>query len=410
MASKWFSKFLGFLFHYETVRIVDIKNRKVGVAFRLIQLFVLAYIIGYVILYKKGYQETDSAISTIETKLKGSTFVDFGDSSGLLNGIQVFDPSDYVIPPQEPNTFFVMTNMIITPNQTQGRCLENIEHKSNWCDTDADCQPAYQMAAHGNGVRTGLCVQSREDSSIKVCEIYGWCPVEIDYKPMSVRGIDSSTVPLLDAAKDFTVLIQNEVSFPLFDIQLRNIMGYKNIDSFKHCRYNKDTSPLCPIFKLGDIVEYCGDNFTAVGYRGGIYGIHINWDCDFDKNPDTCAPSYNFERLDKAGSLLSRGYNFRYSTYHVINNKRYRTLTKAFGLRFHVLVHSKGGRFSIVPLFLNFGAGIALMVVADIVADFIVTYCLKRRHEYMERKIDTIDDDSHDSDGCEEMEALLLDE
>lgn len=34
------------------------------------------------------------------------------------------------------------------------------------------------------GVRTGECVKSDRNSSINVCEIYGWCPTEIDELPM----------------------------------------------------------------------------------------------------------------------------------------------------------------------------------------------------------------------------------
>ena len=68
------NSFLDAVCHYKTPKVVDIKNRKVGVAYRFIQLFVLIYIIGYVIIYKKGYQVTEVAISTVTTKLKGNVF------------------------------------------------------------------------------------------------------------------------------------------------------------------------------------------------------------------------------------------------------------------------------------------------------------------------------------------------
>ena len=55
----------------------------------------------YAIIYEKGYQETDKAIVTTTTKVKGTTFVDFGKfNSSLFNGVQIYDPEDYVIPPQ----------------------------------------------------------------------------------------------------------------------------------------------------------------------------------------------------------------------------------------------------------------------------------------------------------------------
>ena len=38
-----------------------------------------------------------------------------------------------------------------------------------------------------SGVKTGKCVnttQAQDDPNQKVCEIYAWCPVEIDVTPM----------------------------------------------------------------------------------------------------------------------------------------------------------------------------------------------------------------------------------
>ena len=38
------------------------------------------------------------------------------------------------------------------------------------------------------GVRTGKCVKSDQNKSINVCEIYAWCPVELDKLPMPGHG------------------------------------------------------------------------------------------------------------------------------------------------------------------------------------------------------------------------------
>ena len=52
----------------------------------------------YVIIYEKGYQATDKAIVSTITKVKGTTFVDFGKfNSTLFNGVRIYDPEDYVI-------------------------------------------------------------------------------------------------------------------------------------------------------------------------------------------------------------------------------------------------------------------------------------------------------------------------
>ncbi len=38
---------------------------------------------------------------------------------------RVWDVTDYVIPPSENEAFFVTTNVILTPNQTLGKCPED---------------------------------------------------------------------------------------------------------------------------------------------------------------------------------------------------------------------------------------------------------------------------------------------
>ena len=42
---------------------------------------------------------------------------------------RIWDESDYVIPPAENSAFFVMTNVVLTPNQTRSNCPE--DHREN---------------------------------------------------------------------------------------------------------------------------------------------------------------------------------------------------------------------------------------------------------------------------------------
>ncbi|XP_065664262.1 P2X purinoceptor 4 isoform X3 [Hydra vulgaris] len=394
MANDCCKNFSKILFHYETVKIVDIKNKKVGALYRFIQLIILAYVIGYVIVYKKGYQDFDNAISTVTTKLKGTSYVNYNNvASPFHENIEVYDPADYVVPPQENNAFFVMTNMIITPNQTRSRCPEDPKFSENKCQTDKDCLPALKPIKNGNGVRTGRCVLSdRPNISYRVCEIYGWCPTETDILPMPGYNF-SASVPLLDDAKEFTVLLKNEIIFPKFKVQRRNIVK-NNISSYlKTCFHNHETDPLCPIFKIKDVIQECNDDFEQVAYLGAVYGILVNWDCNLDLSLDKCTPTYSTRRLDDPDAPISPGFNFRFANYYVVNNKQYRTLYKAYGLKFEIIVTGKAGKFSVIPLFTNLGAGLALLGIAVVWCDFIVMYLLKKRFIYKEYKYQKIDDD-----------------
>ena len=50
------------LLAYKTVKVVQIKNWKLGLIHYLLMLAIVGYVIGWVIVYKKGYQGESSLI------------------------------------------------------------------------------------------------------------------------------------------------------------------------------------------------------------------------------------------------------------------------------------------------------------------------------------------------------------
>ena len=115
--------------------------------------------------------------------------------------------------------------------------------------------------------------------------------------------------PLIPGAENYTVLIKNSVSFSRFgeDKYHKNNMPNGICIYKKH----KPSTHLCPIFKLGDIVELAGGNFSKIAIKGGVISIQITWNCDLDWNFDEyCLPKYNFRVLDNTG------WNFRHAHYH----------------------------------------------------------------------------------------------
>lgn len=59
----------------------------------------LPHLSRYVCVLKRGYQDTDSVISSVTTKVKGIALTNTSDL-----GLRVWDVADYVIPPQVPPT------------------------------------------------------------------------------------------------------------------------------------------------------------------------------------------------------------------------------------------------------------------------------------------------------------------
>ncbi|XP_051887846.1 P2X purinoceptor 4a isoform X2 [Pristis pectinata] len=362
----------GFL-AYDTPRIVLIQNRIVGVVNRLVQLIILAYVVGWVFMWERGYQEFDSPIASVTTKMKGIAFT---NSTGF--GEHLWDAADYVIPPQQESAFFVMTNLILTENQVQGRCPE-LPSKTSRCKSDSDCATGYHDP-HSNGILTGIC-----NKHVNTCEIYGWCPVEND-----------TVIPkpaILGEAEKFTVLIKNSITFPKFQFSKRNILETTNASYLKVCRFHPKFHPFCPIFCLGDMVREAGEDFQKLSIQGGVMGILIEWNCDLDQSATKCIPKYTFQRLDKNFGTLSPGYNFRFAKYYItVNGTKTRTLYKAYGIRFIIKVFGQAGKFNIIPTMLNIGSGLALLGTATIVCDIIVLYFLKKKSYYKEKKYKYVKD------------------
>ncbi|ELK03723.1 P2X purinoceptor 1 [Pteropus alecto] len=372
MARRLQDELTAFFFEYDTPRMVLVRNKKVGVIFRLIQLVVLVYVVGWVFVYEKGYQSSSGLISSVSVKLKGLAMTQF---PGL--GPQVWDVADYVFPAQGDSSFVVMTNFIATPQQAQGYCAENPE--GGTCKNDSGCTPG-KAERKAQGIRTGKCVAF--NNTVRTCEIFGWCPVEVDD-----------------------------------DIPRRNLVEEVNATYMKTCLYHKTSHPLCPVFNLGYVVQQSGQNFSTLAEKGGVVGITIDWNCDLDWNVRHCKPIYEFHGLYEEKNL-SQGFNFRclsdlyqctlpwdpvgfpiprtlwakFARHFVENRTNHRHLFKVFGIRFDILVDGKAGKFDIIPTMTTIGSGIGIFGVATVLCDLLLLHILPKRHYYKQKKFKYAED------------------
>ncbi|XP_075282581.1 P2X purinoceptor 3 isoform X2 [Opisthocomus hoazin] len=303
---------------YETAKSVVVKSWVVGAVNRAVQLLILAYFVGWVFLHEKAYQVRDTAIeSSVVTKVKG-----IGRYAG-----RVLDTADYVTPPQGTAVFVVVTKQILTEQQAQGLCPES--EAAFRCRADRDCRG--KGPATGSGELTGRCVPY--NGSARACEIRGWCPPEVD-------TVDA---PVMLEAENFTVFIKNSIRFPLFGFEKANLPPPGSGAGLARCRFHPERQPLCPILRLGDVARLAGQDFPALAATGGVLGIKIGWVCDLDRAWERCLPRYSFTRLDGLARAPAPGYNFRHARYYRWpDGTERRTLTKAFGIRFDVLVYGTG--------------------------------------------------------------------
>ncbi|RNA03742.1 P2X purinoceptor 4, partial [Brachionus plicatilis] len=133
IVKKFFSSIFFGYFSYTTVREAKIHNFLIAFIFRILQLLIFIYIIGWDIIKNKSYQATDSVSSTVTSKVKGLGYVKYPDRLRTLDpeflhrsqfNYRIFDTADYIVPPNEYNSVFLMTNFVETI-QTQSLCSED---------------------------------------------------------------------------------------------------------------------------------------------------------------------------------------------------------------------------------------------------------------------------------------------
>ncbi|XP_066433028.1 P2X purinoceptor 1 isoform X2 [Eleutherodactylus coqui] len=366
MGHKFKKEISDFFFEYDTPRMVLVRDKKVGLTFRLIQFGVLCYIVGWVFLYEKGYQAVDDIISSVSVKMKGIAITNVPTM-----GTEIWDVADYVFPPQGDSSFVVMTNFIITPEQQMRNCNELPEVAP--CKTNDDCKAMSTRLTQG--VLTGKCLPINNEMGS--CEVYAWCPVEND-------NIVPSP-PLLLQAENFTLFIKNSITFPRHKVNRQNLVESVTSSYLRNCSYHKEKDPLCPVFRLGYIAEQTGQIFSNIAQKGGTIGIVIDWHCDLDWPLKHCKPTYHFHGLHDDNSV-SKGFNFRHARYYKEDGIKKRTLFKVFGIRFDILVNGKGGKFDIIPTMTTIGSGIGIFGVATIVCDLMLLHVLPKRNYYKEKK------------------------
>ncbi|KAI2668306.1 P2X purinoceptor 3 [Labeo rohita] len=324
-------------FTYETTKSVVVKSWTIGIINRVVQLLIITYFIGWVFLYEKAYQVRDTAI----------------ESSVMTKGASVF---------------CVITKLITTENQVQGHCPES-ELKFK-CDSDSTCKKLMLKPSSN-----------------------GWCPAEID---------EIQPNPMMEV-ENFTIFIKNSIRFPRFNFTKGNFLPNINSTYIKKCNFDFESNMYCPIFKVGDVIRFAQQDFTTLAKKsislsfsqGGVIGIKIAWVCDLDKADDECKPAYSFTRLDAMSekTTVSPGYNFRYAKYFKMENgTEYRTLLKAYAIRFDVLVNGDAGKFDMIPTLINMVAAFTSVGVGTVLCDIILLNFLKGADQYKAKKFEEVSD------------------
>jgi len=281
--------------------------------------------------------------------VKGSAYQNF---SGTVN---IFDAQDAVVPPLMKDAFFITTRF---QAQEQTRNMICSVASDNTTNSGRKCSKG---CIEGDttlyGIMTGNC------GKYGYCEILTWCPLEKDPK------IDYQN--LLYGIRNFSVFIRTNVQFPLFDITVTS---------------GKSPVPGLSLFYLRDMLkDTCnGECFENARMRGAVILAKAEYECDLDKGKSGCRPQWSFSRIDEGD-----GFNFR-SIRYLDRNSTTREIRKLYGINVVVDIYGRAGRFDVVSLLTAIGAGLGLLTLATIIADFLLNTIWPRRELFLHDKFLTV--------------------
>ncbi|XP_067944470.1 P2X purinoceptor 4-like [Watersipora subatra] len=413
-----FSKAVSAIFTYKTTKKISLETKCVGSINWIARTAIFGTILVWIFIIRQQYQYRDTeSISAFTTKLKG---IAYSGSKLTPKERRLWDSADLRTASQQTNSFFVMTNFIVTDNQVHSQCSSKHDAIMR-CLTDDDCSPAGEPYHKVNGMSVGKCNQTTGH-----CIVEAWCPSEDETLP------NNGTTSVLNYIQNFTVLIKNHVYFPYFDKGRSNLIESVTYDMLsKGCRYDPDKDSYCPIFRIQTIVGMADrksqkadhdedeKSFKKMAVRGGVISITVKWDCNYDCDESHCKPTYKFTRLDTLRrTTASPGYNFYYAHYFKENGTKKRELIKAFGILFVLRTDAIARAFDFVTFVLNVGSALALFSIAAFISELVLFCCHKDREyfqshttdptiTFVKRETDTAQEKNDQNDtACSRLEVV----
>eukprot|EP00743_Colponemidia_sp_Colp-15_P010532 GILK01011607.1.p1 GENE.GILK01011607.1~~GILK01011607.1.p1 ORF type:complete len:412 (-),score=58.17 GILK01011607.1:150-1319(-) len=345
------------VFAYKTVKLVQIRDRRLGLVYYGIMLLILLYIIGYIFIYKQAYVDVELSEGLVVVTASGTAF------SALADGqIRPWDKVDAIFPPTEPGAIFVPTRALITRKQTVDECGSPYEP----CQIDSDCEdsPPYK----------------RRKCTPKGCTVLQWCPVP---NPTDIKTTQSLE---LEGAHSFNVWIKSNVRFRTLD-PTRSV---SNMGAARPIQYpTSDGSPASSFF-VHDLIRLAGMSMEDVKETGAILQTTVTWSCDLSFGDD-CDAEIDVQRLDATEGGIG-GFGLRTANFYRIDGKLYRDTTQMYGIRIFFKSQGRGTKVSAVMIILQLSSALALLAAAVFAADFVMQYVLSERAHYRTVKIQETED------------------
>jgi len=324
---------------YKTMKMVRMRDTRLGVLYWSAVLVVLLYVVLYALGLNRMHQYHDPGVGSVITKLKGkSTFQG-----------KAYDQADLAFHPIDSHGTFLATRILTIRGQKVDQCIDYTQPCN--CKEGPDCSVG--VGGH-------------------FCKRFAWCPSLGDGNAGTSPAPPASTeVVTLQGLGRLELDIVSGISFPGIGSEFFVTGGSKgSANPFKNATVESLLQRAQPSVKLEDVVS-----------RGALIGVSFLWNCDIVED---CEPAVAVRRLDHNGFSEPRSWQYAGKDGSVL-----RDTAIAFGIRILVDSSGTGRRTSPTLVLVQLGSGLALLQLAAWFTDFAMLHFFSRsrRSRYVEFKI-----------------------
>lgn len=333
----WFGLDPDEVFSYQTMKMVRIKDCRLGVLYLFLVSCVVLYILVIVFYIEGKHSLQDTGIGTVVVRYRGKT---------ISNG-RVYDQADLRFPAIEPSGTFIMTKRITMMGQTVQSCVD-MDFPARTCP----CEEGEQCSADG------------------YCETDSWCPSLGDRNALDPP--EAARVERIDGLEHTKLTIMSGIAFPgIGNYFYRTGMSKGAVNPFKNITLGELLAMAQPPVEVSEIVD-----------TGAVILLSLHWHCDV---LGECEPEPEVRREDHG-----QGFVQKRARHRRVNGERFRDAYYIYGVRILVDSAGLGRQISFVMIIMQIGSGLALLSMASFLTDGLMLsnfYSPVRRTAYYACKV-----------------------
>jgi len=362
---KWWSNFWDKhdpddLFSYNTVKMVRIRDRQLGIMHYVFLLGIIGYIVGYVMIYSQAYLKFNQPVGLVRANIQrcpGSTFpgcqVDTstlsycnGQANPTLDCL-LLDEQDVVLPPGQSGDLLVGTRV----NQT----VETRVCK----ETDTSC----------NGVMWAA--NASLSSSFYVAGVEDWS-VLLDHSVIAPEFATTNGTKYQGSSIDMEGTLEFEGSGEVMKFGVGARDNFTLSTLMEAAKSNLDSFP--------------EDEDVIMRYDGAVLLVMISYSNTYS----TFAPASNLKYQIHVKRIKRTEYKAVYS--YTVASTDSRTSRNMHGVKIVFVQHGTIGQFDFQTMLIQLVTALALLTLAQTIVDLIAVYLKDLRRLYYKAKFEETED------------------